>query len=49
MEIEFIDQDYLPLARVSVWEHRESEEEIDSDDFAESSGDESEELESEDD
>ena len=29
--------------------HRESEEEIDSDDFAESSGDESEELESEDD
>ena len=49
MEIEFIDQDHLPLARVSVWEHRESEEEIDSDDFAESSGDESEELESEDD
>ncbi|CAH3108643.1 unnamed protein product [Pocillopora meandrina] len=42
VEIEFIDQDYLPLAR-------ESEEEIDSDDFAESSGDESEELESEDD
>ena len=47
VEIEFIDEDNLPLACISVLEHPESEEEIDSDDLTESSGDESEELESE--
>ena len=47
VEIEFIDEDNLPLACISVLEHPESEEEIDSDDLAESSGDESEEEEEE--
>ena len=49
MVIEFINEDNLPLARISVLEHPESEEEIDSDDLASSSGDWSEELESEED
>ena len=47
MGIEFIDEDNLPLACISVLGHPESEEEIDSDNLVESSGDESEELESE--
>ena len=45
--IEFIDEDNLPLACISVLGHPESEEEIDSDNLVESSGDESDELESE--
>ena len=49
VEIQFIDEDELPLACISVLEHPESEEEIGSDDLAESSGDESEESESEED
>ena len=49
VEIQFIDEDELPLACISVLEHPESEEEIGPDDLAESSGDESEESESEED
>ena len=49
VEIQFIDEDELPLACISVLEHPESEEEIGLDDLAESSGDESEESESEED
>ena len=49
VEIQFIDEDELPLACISVLEHPESEEEIGSDDLAEFSGDESEESESEED
>ncbi|XP_044177062.1 uncharacterized protein LOC114950998 isoform X3 [Acropora millepora] len=49
VEIQFIDEDELPLACISVLEHPESEEEIGSDNLAESSGDESEESESEED
>ena len=49
VEIQFIDEDELPLACISVLEHPESEEEIGSDDLAESSGNESEESESEED
>lgn len=46
VEIQFIDEDNLPLPCISVLEHPESEEEID---LAESSGDKSEESESEED
>ena len=49
VEIQFIDEDNLPLACISILEHPESEEEISSDDLAESSGDKSEESESEED
>ena len=49
VEIQFIDEDELPLACISVLEHPESEEEIGLDNFAESSGDESEESDSEED
>ena len=49
VEIQFIDEDELALACISVLEHPESEEEIGSDDLAEVSGDESEESESEED
>lgn len=49
VEIQFIDEDNLPLACISVLEHPESEEEISSDDLADSSGDKSEESESEED
>ena len=47
VEIQFIDKDELPLACISVLEHPKSEEEIGSDDLAESSGDEAKEDESE--
>lgn len=49
VKIQFIDEDNLPLACISVLEHPESEQEIGSDDLAESSGDKSEESESEED
>ena len=49
VEIQFIDEDNLPLACISILEHPESEEEISSDDLAESSGNKSEESESEED
>ena len=49
VEIQFIDEENLPLACISVLEHPESEEEISSDDLAETSEEESEESESEED
>ena len=49
VEIQFIDEDELPFACISVLGRPESEEEIGWDDLAESSGDESEESESEED
>ena len=49
VEIQFIDEDELPLACISVLEYPESEEEIGLDDLAESRGDESEGSESEED
>ena len=44
VQIEFIDEDNLPLACINFMEHPESEEELGSDFLSESSGDESEEA-----